>query len=78
MKIKTATLLGMIGAIVWMVLTIFYILLNFEVIKLVPEGVDYETSNKIYLTFNFISNLSTLFSAFTLALFFYVFHKNQK
>ena len=78
MKIKSATLLGMIGAIVTILLTIFYLLLNLEVIKLVPEDMDYEKSQQIYTAFNVITNLCSLFSAFTLAIFFYVLHKNQK
>lgn len=69
MKIKSATLLGMIGAIISIVLYVFFFLLNIEAIKL-----DYE----IYTAVNVISNLCQLFSAFTLAIFFYVLHKNQK
>lgn len=78
MKIKSATLLGMIGAIITIALTIFYLLLNLEAIKLVPEDMDYEQSQKIYTTVNVVINLCQLFSAFTLAIFFYVLHKNQK
>ncbi len=78
MKIKSATQLGMIGAIVTIVLTFVYLLLNLEVIKLVPEDMDYDESQRIYTTFNVICNLCNLFSAFTLAIFFYVLHKNQK
>ena len=70
MKIKSATLLGMIGAIITLALTIFYLLLNIEAIKLVPEDMDYEQSQKIYTTVNVVINLCQLFSAFTLAIFF--------
>lgn len=69
MKIKSATLLGLIGAIISIVLYVFFFLLNIEAIKL-----DYE----IYTAVNVVSNLCQLFSAFTLAIFFYVLHKNQK
>lgn len=78
MKIKSATQLGMIGAIISMASCIFFFLLNIEAIKLVPEDMDYEQSQKIYTAVNVVSNLCQLFSAFTLAIFFYVLHKNQK
>lgn len=78
MKIKTATRLGMIGAIISIVLTFIYLLINLDVIKLVPEDMDYDKSEQIYKVFNVICNLCSIFSAFTLATFFYVLHKNQK
>lgn len=78
MKIKSATLLGMIGAVISIALYFFFFLLNIEAIKLVPEDMDYEQSQKIYMVVNVVSNLCQIFSAFTLAIFFYVLHKNQK
>ena len=42
MKIKSATLLGMIGAIISIAIYVFFILVNIEAIKLVPEEMDYE------------------------------------
>lgn len=78
MKIKSATLLGLIGAIVSIALGVFYILLNTEAITLVPEDMDYEQSEQIYKVVNVVINLCTIFSSFTLAIFFYVLHKNQK
>ena len=78
MKIKTATFLGMIGAIISIVLYLLYILLNSEVITLIPEDMDYEESEHIYTVFNLIINSCSMFSALTLAIFFYVLHKNQK
>ncbi|MBF1522596.1 MAG: hypothetical protein HXN95_11370 [Prevotella salivae] len=72
MKIKSATLLGMIGAIISIALYVFFFLLNIKAIKLV-QGMDY-----VYTAVNVVSNLCQLFSAFTLAIFFYVLHKNQK
>lgn len=78
MKIKSATQLGMIGAIISIALYVFFFLLNIEAIKLVPEDMDYEQSQKIYTAVNVVSNLCQIFSAFTLAIFFYVLHKNQK
>ena len=78
MNIKTATLLGMVGAIISIVLNFFYVLLNTEVIKLGPEDLGYERTEQIVRFVNVFSNLCSLFSAFTLALFFYVLYKNQK
>ncbi len=78
MKIKSATLLGMIGAIISIAIYVFFILVNIEAIKLVPEEMDYEQSQKIYMAVNVVTNLCQVFSACTLAIFFYVLHKNQK
>ena len=65
MKLKTATLLGMIGAICSILITVFYILCN--------SGV-FEWSS----TLGTITNGMTILSEFTLALFFYTLYKNQK
>ena len=78
MKIKSATLLGLIGAIISIALGVFYILLNTEAITLVPEDMDYKKSQEIYKVVNVVTNLCSIFSSFTLAIFFYVLHKNQK
>lgn len=65
MKIKTATLLGMIGAIVSICVTLFYLLLNSGVFEYIPA---------ISIVTNFIS----IFSNGTLVIFFYTLYKNQK
>ena len=65
MKLKTATLLGMIGAICSILITIFYILCN--------SGV-FEWSSKL----NTITNSLAFLSEITLAIFFYTLYKNQK
>jgi hypothetical protein len=78
MKIKTATLLGMIGATITLVLDIFYIMLNTKVVSLVNEEWDYEKQEHFYMIFNTSINLLSTFSAFTLLLFFFVLYKNQK
>lgn len=75
MKIKSATLLGMIGAIISIVLYVFYLLLNLEVITLNPGEMDSEVYYKVV---NVVTNLCSIFSFFTFATFFYVLHKNQK
>lgn len=78
MSIKTATKFGMIGAIITIFTYIIYILLNTETISLIDENWDYEKRNQVYEMFNVIMNLCGLFSASSLATFFYVLHKNQK
>lgn len=78
MSIKTATKFGMIGAIITIITYVIYILLNTETISLVDKDWDYEKRNQVYETFNIIMNLCGLFSASSLATFFYVLHKNQK
>ena len=78
MKIKSATLLGMIGAIISLALYVFFFLLNIEAITLISEEMDYEKSQQIYKVLNVASNLCQILSALTLVIFFYVLHKNQK
>ncbi len=70
MSIKKATYLGFIGAIVSIVLFVIYILLNLEIINV--------SSSQGYMIINVISNICNAFSSSTLAIFFYVLHKNQK
>lgn len=65
MKLKTATLWGMIGSIITIFLNFFYFLLNANVIDWAPA---------ISIATNFIN----LFASGTLALFFYTLYKNQK
>ena len=65
MKIKTATLLGMIGAIVSICVTLFYLLLNSDVIEYAPA-------------ISIITNIISIFSSSTLVIFFYTLYKNQK
>ena len=65
MKIKTATLLGLIGAIVSILITCFYLLLNAQVFTYTPA-------------ISVCTNILTIFSSGTLAFFFYVLYKNQK
>jgi len=78
MKIKTATLLGMIGAIISLCQYLFYLLLNSKAISLVNEDWDYEKKEQVYLAFNVTNNILSAFSALTLMMFFYVLYKNQK
>ena len=66
MKLKTATLLGLIGAIISICCTFFYVLLNF--------GVGYELFHKI----NWLFQICNLFSGISLAIFFFTLYKNQK
>lgn len=65
MKIKTATLLGMIGAIVSICVTLFYLLLNSGVIDYAPA-------------ISIVTNIISIFSSGTLVVFFYTLYKNQK
>ena len=78
MKIKTATLLGMIGAIISLCQYLFYLLLNSKAISLVNEDWDYEKKEQVYLAFNVTNNILSAFSSLTLMMFFYVLYKNQK
>lgn len=68
MKIKSATLLGLIGAIISIALYIFSLLQNTGAISMY---IDYNVVIVIY-------NLCSIFSSLTLAIFFYILHKNQK
>lgn len=68
MKIKSATLLGLIGAIISIALYIFSLLQNTGAISMY---IDYNVVNVIYI-------LCSIFSSLTLAIFFYILHKNQK
>jgi hypothetical protein len=65
MKLKTATLWGMIGAIISIFITLFYLLINADVIEWHPA---------ISIAINILSIVSSA----TLALFFYILYKNQK
>lgn len=78
MNIKSATMFGLVGAILTIVTYVVYILINTEVISLVSEDWDYEKQNQVYKTFHVIMNILGLISASSLATFFYVLHKNQK
>ena len=78
MNIKTATKIGLVGAIFTIITYVIFILLNTEVISLVDENWDYEKTKQFYNTFNVFMNLLGLASACSLATFFYVLLKNQK
>ena len=65
MKLKTITLLGMIAAILSACMTFFFILINSGVVEYSPS-------------ISIISNLISIFSSATIALFFYTLYKNQK
>ena len=65
MKLKTITLLGMIAAILSACMTFFFILINSGVVEYSPS-------------ISIISNLISIFSSTTIALFFYTLYKNQK
>lgn len=78
MKIKTATLLGMIGAIISLCQFLFHLLLNSKAISLVNEEWDYEKREQVYLALNVTHSILSAFSALTLMMFFYVLYKNQK
>lgn len=78
MKIKTATLLGIIGTTITLLTYIVYILINTDVISLVNDEWDYDKQQEVYRTFNIIMNILGAFSSFTLMLFFLTLHKNQK
>ena len=65
MKLKTITLLGMIAAILSACMTFFFILINSGVVEYYPS-------------ISIISNLISIFSSATIALFFYTLYKNQK
>lgn len=65
MKIKTATLWGMIGAILSIFITLFYLLLNAEVFDYTPA-------------MSVITNILSIISSGTLVLFFYTLYKKQK
>lgn len=65
MKLKTATLWGMIGAIISICITLFYLLINADVIEWHPA-------------ISIATNILSIVSSATLALFFYILYKNQK
>lgn len=65
MKLKTITLLGMIAAILSVCMTFFFILLNAGVVEYTPA-------------FSIISNIISIISSATIALFFFTLYKNQK
>ncbi len=66
MKIKTATLWGMVGAIVSIILNVFYFSINaFQLDWWSPA-------------LGICTNLLNLFSSVTLVLFFYTLYINQK
>lgn len=65
MKIKTATLLGMIGAILSICITFFFMLLNAGVFDYAP-------------VMSIIGNIISIISSGTMVLFFYTLYKNQK
>lgn len=67
MKLKTATLWGMIGAILSVCLSLFYLLLNSAVIV-----INWSPAISI------VANILSIVSNGTLALFFYTLYKNQK
>ena len=66
MKIKTATLLGMIGAIISFIIPIFYFLINAGLF-----------SFNRFTPISQIINLLNFFSRLTIFLFFYTLYKNQ-
>lgn len=65
MKLKTVTLLSMIGAILSLCMSFFHIMLNGGIIEWSP-------------IWNLVTNLVSLVSGTTLILFFYTLYKNQK
>lgn len=68
MKIKTATRLGMIGAIISFIIPIFYFLINAGLFSFIDN----------FTPISQIINLLNFFSRLTLFLFFYTLYKNQK
>lgn len=78
MRIKTATRLGLIGAIINIAVIVFHILLTLDVINLGNAEDDLEKYIRINTIASAILYLCSLFSAFSLAVFFYTLHKNQK
>ena len=78
MNIKSATKLGFIGTIVTIITCIIVLLLNTEVISLVNDDWDYDKREQVMTIFNATMNLCGIFSASSLATFFYVLYKNQK
>lgn len=73
MKIKTATKLGLIGAII----AIVNIVISF-VFQIVTNGMSYEEYKQILNVYLIVNYLFSLLSSSTLAIFFYVLYKNQK
>ena len=65
MKLKTATLWGMIGAIISIFITLFYLLINADVIEWHPA-------------ISIATNILSIVSSATLALFFYILYKKKK
>lgn len=65
MKLRTVTFWGMIGAIVSICQSLFYLLLNADIIEYTPA-------------ISIVSNLISIFSSGTLVMFFYTLYKNQK
>jgi len=67
MKIKTATQLGMIGAIISFIIPIFYFLINAGLFSFIDD----------FTPISQIINLLNFFSGLTIFLFFYTLYKNQ-
>ncbi len=68
MKLKTLTLWCVIGAICTLFMTIFYLLLNFDIVSL-DSG---------YNTVSIVGNIISIVFYGFLALFFMTLYKNQK
>lgn len=78
MNIKSATMFGLVGAILTIITYVVYILINTEIISLVNDEWDSEKQNLIYKSFNVIMNILGLISASSLATFFYVLAQESK
>ncbi len=69
MKLKTATLIGLIGAIFSIFVTMFYLFLNMGVINIEMES---------YSSILPFMQVITVCSNITLVVFFFTLYKNQK
>ena len=78
MNIKTATKFGLVGACLTIFIYLISLLRDTELISLFNEDWDYEKQVQVFTIYNVVMNICGLFSASSLATFFYILHKNQK
>ena len=78
MKIKTATLIGLIGAITSLVIFLYFLAYNTGIISFFVDTFDFFPLNLVDTYSPFLSSFGSLISKITLCIFFYVVYKHQK
>ena len=78
MKIKTATLIGLIGAITSLVVSLYFLAYNTGIISFFVDTFDFFPLNLVYTYSPFLSAFGSLISDIALCIFFYIVYKHQK